>query len=228
MLKQGVIKESNRPWMAPVVFIPKKSGELLICIDYRELNKQDSYPLPLPNEVQDCLAGTKFFTTLDLHSGYWQLPVAQADREKTVFCPGPGMGLYQFCRMPFGLSGAPGSFQPLIDSILCGFPFVLTYIDDILIHSPTEELHKEHLQLVFDRLQKAGLTLHGKKCHIGSPQVYYLGNVLSGVGIQPDPGKVQSVQEWPLYQQMSQLLSSFFYDKHKMTVTSIRTYSITF
>ena len=201
MLKQGVIEESSSPWMAPAVFIPKKSGELRICIDYRELNKQsvrDSYPLPLPDEVQDRLAGSKFFTTLDLHSGYWQLPVAPADREKTAFCPGPGMGLYQFCRMPFGLSGAPGSFQRLMDSILRGLPFVLTYIDDILIHSPTEELHKEHLQLVFDRLQKAGLTLRGKKCHIGLPQVYYLGNVFSGAGMQPDPGKIQSVQEWPL------------------------------
>ena len=125
--------------MASAVFIPKKSGELRICIDYRELNEQsvrDSYSLPLPDEVQDRLAGSKFFTTLDLHSGYWQLPVAVADREKTAFCPGPGMGLYQFCRMPFG---APGSFQRLMDSILCGLPFVLTYIDDILIHSPTEE-----------------------------------------------------------------------------------------
>ena len=194
MLKQGVIEESSSSWMAPAVFIPKKFGGLRICIDYRELNKQsirDSYPLPRPDEVQDHLAGSKFFTTLDLHSGYRQLPVAPADREKTAFCPGPGMGLYQFCCMPFGLSGAPGSFQQLMDSILRGLPFVLTYIDDILIHLPTEELHKEHLQL-------AGLILHGKKCHIGLPQVYYLGNVFSRAGMQPDPGKIQSVQEWPL------------------------------
>ena len=201
MLKQGVIEESSGPWMAPAVFIPKKSGELRICIDYRELNKQsirDSYPLPLPDEVQDHLAGSKFFSTLDLHSGYWQLPVAPADREKTAFCPGPGMDLYQFYRMSFSLSGTPGSFQRLMDSILRGLPFVLTYINDILIHSPTEELHKEHLQLVFDRLEKAGLTLRGKKCHVGLPQVYYLGNVFSGGGMQPDPGKIQSVQEWSL------------------------------
>ena len=123
MLNQGVIEESSSPWMAPAVFVPKKSGEVRICIDYRELNKQsvrDSYPLPLPDEVQDRLAGSKVFSTIDLHSGYWQLPVAPADREKTAFCPGLGMGLYQFCRMPFGLSGAPGSFQRLMDSILRG------------------------------------------------------------------------------------------------------------
>ena len=82
MLKQGVIKESSSPWMAPAVFIPKKSGELRICIDYRELNKlsmRDSYSLPLPDEVQNRLARSKVFSTLDLHSGYWQLPVAPAD-----------------------------------------------------------------------------------------------------------------------------------------------------
>ena len=77
---------------------------------------RDCYPLHLPDKVQDCLAGSKFFTILDLHSGYWQLPVAPADREKTAFCPSPGMGLYQFSRMPLGLFGAPGSFQRLMDS----------------------------------------------------------------------------------------------------------------
>jgi len=114
MLAQGVIKENSSPWMTPTVFVLKKSGELRICVDYRAVNKQtakDSYPLPLPDEVQDCLANTAVFSTLDLHSGYWQLPVAEADQPKTAFCPGPGMGLYQFCRMPFGLSEEPASFQ---------------------------------------------------------------------------------------------------------------------
>ena len=107
MLYQGIIVHSKSPWMAPAVFVPKKSGQLRICVDYRELNKRttkDSFPLPLPDEVQDRLAGSIIFSTLDLHSGYWQLPVNPADREKTAFCPGPGMGLYEFCRMPLGLS----------------------------------------------------------------------------------------------------------------------------
>ena len=92
-----------------------------------------------------------------------------------------------------------------MDSILCGLPFVLTYIDDILIHSATEELHKEHLLQVFARLQEAGLTLRGKKCHIGIPQVYYLGNMFSGAGMQPDHGNIQAVQEWPLPQNVTAL-----------------------
>ena len=111
------------------------------------------------------------FSTLDLHSGYWQLPVAETDRPKTAFCPGPGMGLYQFCHMPFGLSGAPASFQRLMDSVLRGLPFASTYLDDILVYSPNVECHKDHLQQVFCRLQKAGLTLHGRKCSIGLKSV---------------------------------------------------------
>ena len=200
MLEQGIITPSSSPWMAPAVFVPKKSGGLRICIDYRELNKQttkDAYPLPLPDEVQDRLAGSTIFSTLDLQSGYWQLPVRQEDQEKTAFCPGPGMGLYQFCHMPFGLTGAPSSFQRLMDSVFHGLSFVTTYIDDVLIHSTSEKQHKEHLETVFQRLTEAGLTLRGRKCQIGTSQVCYLGHIFTGTGMQPDPKKVSSVQDWP-------------------------------
>ena len=153
MLQQGIIEESSSPWMAPAVYVLKKSGDLRLCIDYRELNKRtkkDAYPLPLPDEVQDRLAGSTVFSTLDLQSGYWQLPVSPEDREKTAFCPGPGMGLFQFCRMPFGLTGAPSSFQRVMDKVLRGLPFVTIYLDDILIHSKNAESHKKHLRAVFD------------------------------------------------------------------------------
>ena len=153
--------------------------------------------MPLPDEVQDRLAGSTVFTTVDLHNGYWQLPLAPKDQAKTSFCPGPGMGLYQFHRMPFGLTGAPGSFQCLMDSILQGLPFATTYIDDVLIFSPTLEQHMEHLQQVFQCLQDAGLTLRGNKCHIGVSRVCYLGHIFDGNGMHPDPCKVSSVQEWP-------------------------------
>ena len=109
MLDQGIIEDSSSPWIASAVYVHKKSGELQICVDYRELNKRtakDAYPLPLPDEVKDKLAQSKIFSTLDLKSGYWQLPVYPEDHMKTAYCPGPGLGLYQFCWMPFGLSGA--------------------------------------------------------------------------------------------------------------------------
>ena len=133
MLEEGIIEESSSPWMAPAVFVRKKTGEIRLCVDYRELNKKtakDAYPLPRPDEVQDRLAGSTVFSTLDLQSGYWQLPVHPNDRPKTAFSPGPGMGLFQFCRMPFGLLGAPASFQRLMDKVCRGLPFVTTYLDD--------------------------------------------------------------------------------------------------
>ena len=200
MLEQGIIEESSSPWMSPMVFVRKKTGDLRLCVDYRKVNKKttkDAYPLPLPDEVQDRLAKSTVFSTLDLQSGYWQLPVSIKDREKTAFCPGPGMGLFQFCRMPFGLTGTPASFQRLMDKILRGLPFASTYIDDILIFSSDPITHREHLNQVFARLREAGLTLRGKKCHIGLTQVSYLGHVFSGKGMSPDPRKTQAIVNWP-------------------------------
>ena len=92
MLQQGIIEPNSSPWMAPAVFVRKKNGEVRLCVDYRELNKRtvkDAYPLPRPDEVQDCLMGSTVFSTLDLKSGYWQLPVHVDDQPKTAFCPGP-------------------------------------------------------------------------------------------------------------------------------------------
>ena len=200
MLQQGIIEESSSPWMAPAVYVEKKSGDIRLCVDYREPNKRtkkDAYPLPLPDEVQGQMAGATIFSTLDLQSGYWQLPVYARDREKTAFCPGPGMGLYQFTRMPFGLTGAPSSFQRLMDTVMRGLRFVKTYIDDVIIFSKDESQHKEHLNIVFQKIQEAGLTLRDKKCHIGMDKVFYLGHIFSGAGMMPDPGKVKVVQEWP-------------------------------
>lgn len=201
MLSQGIIEVSSSPWMAPAVFVRKKTGELRLCVDYRELNKKtkkDAYPLPLPDEVQDRLAGAKIFTTLDLQCGYWQMPVNPTDCEKTAFCPGPGMGLFQFRRMPFGLTGAPSSFQRLMHQIFRGLSFVTTYIDDVLVHSSNEREHIDHLTQVFERLRKAGLTLRGRKCHVALSQVKYLGHIFSASGMSPDKEKLKTVQEWPV------------------------------
>lgn len=200
MLNKGVIQESSSPWMAPAVFVRKKSGEIRLCVDYRELNKKtqkDAYPLPLPDEVQDKLAGATVFTTLDLQSGYWQIPVNPEDRPKTAFCPGPGMGLFEFCCMPFGLTGAPSSFQRLMNQIFRGLPYVTTYIDDILVHSTNKSEHLLHLKEVFDRLRQANLSLRGRKCHIARSQVPYLGHIFAGTGMSPDKQKVSAVKEWP-------------------------------
>ncbi|KAL5494155.1 hypothetical protein EMCRGX_G015433 [Ephydatia muelleri] len=188
--------------------LKKKTGDIRLCVDYRELNKKttkDAYPLPLIDEVQDQLSGSAVFSKLDLQSGYWQLPVDPNDREKTVFSPGPGMGSFEFSRMSFGLCGAPSSFQRLMDKVMRGLPFVSTYIDDVLIHSTDDEMHAKHLNEVFMRLRKAGLTLQGKKCVIGTPQVTYLGHLFTGSGVTPDREKVKAVEEWPIPQNATEV-----------------------
>ena len=169
-------------------------------IDYRELNKKtqkDVYTLPLPDEVQDKLSGSTIFSTLDLQSGYWQLPVDPDDCYKTAFCPAPGMGLFQFRCIPFGLTGALSTFQHLMNWIFHELPFVTTYVDDTLIHSKDKSQYLLHLREVFSHLSKANLTLQGKKCQITMSQVPYLGHVFSGKGMSPDKQKLSAVEDWP-------------------------------
>ena len=135
----------------------------------------------------------------------WQLPVHTADRDSTAFSPGPGMGLFQFRRMPFGLTGAPASFQRLMDKVCRGLPFTTTYLDNVLVHSASMQEHAEHLRLVFERLASAGLTLRGKKCHTGMAKVNYLGHVSSAAGI--DPQKEATAQDWTTPTNVSDLRS---------------------
>ena len=121
------------------------------------------------------------------------MPVHESGQQKTAFCPVPGLGLFEFKRMPFGLSNAPSSFQWMMNKLFHDLPFVTTYIDDM--HSSEEQTHGQHLQEVFDCLREAGLTLRGSKCHIGMSEVSH---VFSAQGMRPDEGKVRRVQEWPV------------------------------
>ena len=187
--------------MAPPVFIPKKSGEIRLCVDYRALNKKtslDAYPLPLPDAVQDRLAGSTIFTMLDLRCGYWQVPVWPGDQEKTAFCPGPDMGLYQFCCMPFGLLGAPGSFQRLMDMIPSGL-IICCYISRRYSYPfcRCQSARRPFMTGLSQTIHSAGLTLKGSKCHIGMHSVSYLGYTFSASGMAPDPKKTQAIEQWP-------------------------------
>uniref|UniRef100_A0A5S6R188 Reverse transcriptase domain-containing protein n=1 Tax=Trichuris muris TaxID=70415 RepID=A0A5S6R188_TRIMR len=127
---------------------------------------KDAYPLPLPDEVQDRLGGSTVSSTLDLNSGFWQLPIHPDDRQKTAFCLGPGLGLFEFCLMPFGPCGGPSSFQRLMDTVLRGLPFAMVYLDEVLVFSVDQKSHRLHLRQVFRRCKAAGLTLRGSKCRI--------------------------------------------------------------
>ena len=147
----------------------KKDGTLRYCIDYRKLNavtRKDNYPLPRIDESLDTLKNARYFTTLDLASGYWQIELTEEAKQKSAFCT--TTGLYQFKVMPFGLMNAPATFQRLMERVLAGLQWqiCLVYIDDIIIFSHTVEEHLQQLQTVFTRLREAGLKLKPKKLSI--------------------------------------------------------------
>ena len=167
MLKQGVIRESKSPWVSPIVLVAKKDGSTRFCVDYRRLNsitKMDVFPLPRVDESLDLLANSKYFSTLDLCSGYWQVKMAPESVEKTAFIT--HSGLYEFTVMPFGLCNAPATFQRLMETVLAGLTrsVCLDYIDDILVLGATFTDHLENLRKVFERLREAGFRLKPSKC----------------------------------------------------------------
>ena len=136
MLANGIITPSVSPWSSPIVLVRKKNGDLRFCVDYRKLNQitvNDSHPLPLISDLLDSVKDAKYFSLLDLRSGYWQIPVAQEDRAKTAFVT--QNGLYEFTRMPFGLKTAPATFQCAMEVILAGLTFeiCLCYLDDVIV-----------------------------------------------------------------------------------------------
>ena len=200
MLQQDVIEASSGPWSSPIVLARKKDGTLRFCVDFRRINdvtKKEVHPLPRIDETLDMLGGAKWFSTLDLASGYWQVEMEPEHKEKTAFST--PFGTYQFKVMPFGLCNAPSTFQKLMEMVLAGLHWTtcLVYLDDIVIFSTTVEQHLSRLRDVLARLKKAGLKLKPSKCHILKKCVHYLGHIVSADGVKVDDDKIKCIVEWP-------------------------------
>ena len=190
-------------WSFPIVLDPKDDkGNFRFCINFQRLNevtKKDAYPLPNMNSILDKLRNAKYISKLDLKSGFWQVAMDEASKEKTGFRV-PGKGFFQFKVMPFGLCNSPATFQRLMDKVLGPVldPYCFVYLDDIIVITDTFAKHLKVLSQVFDLLRKANLKLNLDKCCFCVPELKYLGYIVNKYGLHPDPDKVNSVLQFPV------------------------------
>ena len=199
MLKQGIIEESNSVWHSPVVMVKKPNNEWRFCVDYRKLNAVTelmSFPIPHMSDVFDTLAQSKaeIFSTLDLRSGFWQVPLDKSTKSKSAFIT--HQGIFEFNRLSFGMVNSPMTFQSLMTKVLksLNFKIALVYIDDLLIFSKDFDQHLHHLNLVFENLRSANLTLHPAKCKFATKQVKYLGHYVSKDGLRVNPENTEKIR----------------------------------
>lgn len=200
LLNKGIITPSNSPFGAPVLFVPKPGGGLRFCLDYRALNQITTklrYPLPRIDDLLDAARGGKFFSALDMASGYHQIKIAEADVPKTAFST--PFGHYEWRVLPMGLCNAPSSFMRVMNKVFEKYigDFVLIYLDDILVMSSDPESHFLHLRKVFDTIREHRFQIKLSKSKFFQEQIKYLGHILSAEGIRPDPAKIQTLVDWP-------------------------------
>ena len=197
MLKLGIIKESKSPFASPVVLVDKPDGSVRFCVDYRKMNKItifDAEPVPNPDAIFAKICNSKYFSKIDLSKGYWQIPISNADGEKTAFvCE---HGLFEFVRMPFGLVNSGATFCRLMRKIFKNMDNVVNYIDDLLIYTDTWEDHIRVLSEVFHKLSEANLTARPSKCSFASDNVSFLGHDIGENKIYPQDNKIKKIKDF--------------------------------
>ena len=201
MLDAGVIRPSNSPWCNAVVLVRKNDGSLCFCIDFRKLNSltvKDSHPLPRICETLGSLTGAAHYSTFDLNSGFWQVPMDEESKQYTAFTLG-SMGLYECESMPFGLCNAPPTFQRLMQNCLdkLNLTYCLIYLDDVIVFSETPEEHLQRMRVVFDRLREHSLKLKPSKCDVFKSEINYLAHHVSQKGVLPSKKNLESIAQCP-------------------------------
>lgn len=204
MLADGVVRESKGEWATPVVLAPKPGGKWRVCCDFRPLNtvtRSESFPIPRPEDVLDRLAKSKWFTTLDLTSGYYQVPIAEEHKKYLGIITDDGV--YEFNRLPFGIKNAPAGFSRIMRKIFGELEGVETYIDDLTIHGETLEELLDRQDRVLKKVQEFGLHLNLTKCHWAQKSVRVLGFIISNGTREIDPDDLRPVTEFPIPRNVS-------------------------
>ena len=179
MLRNNIIRPSRSPWASPVLIVPKKNGSKRLCTDFRNVNKitiKHNFPLPRCEEILERLRGAKYFSSLDLKSGYWQIELDEDSIKYTAFIT--PYGVYESRRVLFGLINAPYFFCEIMNEILGDLSFVVVYMDDIFIFSNTFEEHLDHIAVVIERLNEVNLKINGSKCDWCKPELKILGHLV--------------------------------------------------
>ncbi|WVZ89506.1 hypothetical protein U9M48_035899 [Paspalum notatum var. saurae] len=191
--QKGFIRPSSSPWGAPVLFVTKKEGSLRMCVDYQSLN---AYPLPRIDDLFDQLKGARYFSKIDLRSGYHQLKIRESDTYKTAFVT--RYEQYEFTIMSFELTNAPAYFMNLMNKVFIDGldKYVVVFIDDILIYSKDKEEHEHNLRTVLERLRDHKLYVKFSKCEFWLENIAFLGHIVTAEGVAVDPDKVQAIMEW--------------------------------
>ena len=201
MLDAGVVRLSNSPWCNAVVLVRKKDGSLRFCIDFRRLNAltiKDSHPLPHICETLESLTGAGHYSTFDLNSGFWQVPMDEESKQYTAFTLG-SMGLYECESMPFGLCNALPTFQRLMQNCFgeLNLTYCLIYLDDVIVFSEMPEEHLQRKRVVFYCLQEHSLKLKPSKCEVFKPEINYLAHHVSQKGVLPSKKNLESIAQCP-------------------------------
>jgi hypothetical protein len=223
MLENDIIEPSAAPYMSNFVLVKKADQSLRLCLDYRQLNRSStagSYPLPRIESCLDSLGGARYYSTLDCRSGFWQVPMDEESKDKTLFVT--CKGLWRFKVLPYGLHNSPALFQRLVDCVLAGLAWqsCVVYVYDVVVYANDFEQHLERLSIVFDRCQKANLKLKPSKCRLCQLRTKFLGHIVSEKGIEPDEDeeKVRSIVEWPVPKNLTEARAfvalACYYFKH--------------
>ncbi|UYV77788.1 hypothetical protein LAZ67_15002275 [Cordylochernes scorpioides] len=208
MCEKGVIRKSTSPWASPVVLVKKSDRSYRFCVDYRKVNnvtEKFSYPLPDITDCLDRLAGMKYFSHTDFVSGYWQCPLDETSKPITAFTT--GNGLYEFQVLPFGLTGAPGHFERIMDTLLAELKWseCMIYLDDVIVYGRDIREHNERLTNVLECFCGAGLSLKPSKCRLAYQKLPILGHVVSENGVEPATDKIEAVKEFPIPKNVKQV-----------------------